>query len=108
MDRDFFEKLVQLVVIQLGNRKLPPRPVRPRPRLWGLLSWIGVRSCWSCEGAAAELRGSPPLRRHSPPLRTEVESLTQSEANRQVSSQMARKQCRTTALRRIRRAEVEK
>ena len=32
----------------------------------------------------AELRGSPPLRRHSPPPRTEAESLTQSEANIQV------------------------
>jgi hypothetical protein len=32
----------------------------------------------------AELRGSPPLRRYSPPLRTEAESLTQSEANMQV------------------------
>ncbi len=31
----------------------------------------------------AELRASPPLRRHSPPLGTEAESL-QSEANMQV------------------------
>ena len=34
----------------------------------------------------AELRGSPPLRRHSPPPRTEAESLTQSEANMQVEA----------------------
>jgi len=32
----------------------------------------------------AELRGSPPLRRHSPPLRTEAESAAESEANVQV------------------------
>jgi flagellar protein FliO/FliZ len=32
----------------------------------------------------AELRGSPPLQRHSPPLRTEAESAAQSEANMQV------------------------
>jgi hypothetical protein len=32
----------------------------------------------------AELRGPPPLRRHPPTLRTEAESLTQSEANMQV------------------------
>jgi hypothetical protein len=32
----------------------------------------------------AELRGSPPLRRHSPPLRTEAESSAESEANMQV------------------------
>jgi hypothetical protein len=32
----------------------------------------------------AELRDSPPLRPYSPPLRTEAESLAQSEANMQV------------------------
>jgi hypothetical protein len=32
----------------------------------------------------AELRGSPPLRRQPPPLRSEAESLPQSEANMQV------------------------
>jgi Flagellar biosynthesis protein, FliO len=32
----------------------------------------------------AELRGSPPLRRHSPPLRIEAESSEESEANMQV------------------------
>jgi flagellar protein FliO/FliZ len=32
----------------------------------------------------AELRGSPPLRRNSPPLRTEAESSAESEANTQV------------------------
>ena len=32
----------------------------------------------------AELRGSPPLRRNSPPLRTEAESSAESEANMQV------------------------